>query len=396
MKKTIYSDIICLDARNLTEEAAAQIESINDVMLMLISEQSAPLLSRIKLSDVTVTLLSKNDTKLLCTNGQHTYTAGSTQKNIFLLVNGQLRFDPTVTAEEIESAIVGGIVNGQAIGSATQISALTGAGVQINGKVVVYPDGARLRSGNTAITMQECMMIPENAKLHILRRVMLEEGCAEILHKRAIKISCQNQIFVSNSDIALMASIYDGDPSSCIVVPDGYQLVPRGLTITRQNAITLQGQSFVYGTVYIHQVNHAHLSRLESLHVTGKVYLPVEQMDLWLPLIKGEPEWFPYEGELLLVDSTETISRLTAPKTIINNGALTFSKTLAPEHLKEHVKLFMNDGVMTALPDQIAALQDVLLNNGQITPTNTKHSDTSAKPQDPNFNQITDMTQYVL
>ncbi|NLO84917.1 MAG: hypothetical protein GX096_05760 [Clostridiales bacterium] len=395
MKKTIYENISYLDARNLTPEAAQGIESISNTAFLLVSEQSAQLLSGIEMSNISSTLLMKDEMNLVHVNGQHIYTAGGSTQNLYLMINGQLTFDQSVTAVEIASAVVGGVVNGQAIGSASQISAMTQVGVMVNGQSVIYPDGARLRKGNTPLTPNECMMIPENSKLYILKRVMLEAGSAEILHSRNIKIDCHKQLFVAKSDAALMSYIYDGDPSRCIIIPDGFTLRQSSLTVTRQNALTLQGSLCIYGSVYIHEVNPAHLSRLEALHITGKIYVPVDQMDLWIPLIQGEPEWIPYEGTLQLIDGVATIGALTAPKTIINHGVATLSPELTSELLQKNMKLIINDGVLNATPAQITALGDVMISNGQIN-TLEDESDASSKPRDPSFNYISNIAMYVL
>lgn len=395
MKKTIYQDICYLDARSLTPKAAEGIESIRDVALLLVSEKSAPLLSGIKVSDISSTLVLKDDINLVRVNGQHIYSAGGSKQNLYLMINGQLIFDQSITAEEITSAVAGGVVNGQVIGSASQIGAMTQAGVLVNGQSVIYPDGARLRKGRTPLTPDECMMIPENSKLYLLKRVMLEAGSAEILHRRSIKIDCHQQLFITKSDAALLSSVYDGDPSQCIIVPDGFTLRQSSLTVTRQNAMTLQGSLCIYGSVYIHEVNPAHLSRLETLHVMGKIYVPVDQMDLWLPLIQGEPEWIPYEGTLQVIGGVATISALAAPKTIINHGVATLSPELTPALLEQHMKLMINDGVLNASPQQLTALGDVMINNGQLNMPEDE-SDAAGKPRDPDFNYITDINMYTL
>ena len=50
--KTVIQDVVVLDARNASAEAIADIVAVRDVVLLLLSERTAPLFSHVKCEDV--------------------------------------------------------------------------------------------------------------------------------------------------------------------------------------------------------------------------------------------------------------------------------------------------------------------------------------------------------
>ena len=394
MKQIVYEDIVCLDARRLSEEAAVGIRAIRDVTLVLVSEASAPILARIPMADVCNVICLPEDAECLSVNGQHTLTSGGVPAKLYLIVNGQLTIDPEMTPSQIAQTVAGGIVNGQLCGTASQLQAINLTGIRLNGQAVAYPDGYRLRQGKQPLGLGECAMLAEGAKLYLTRQVLLEPGVPGVLRARDVKLDSRAQIFLYENDASAMAEIYTGDSSKCIPLPDGFTLRMDGLSVNRRNASALRGKLYVDGDLLAEPVDFVRLKALECLHVTGRAYIPLEAMDGWLSLVVGEPEWMPYEGRLLVNRAALRLSRLTEPTAILNRGVLTLDAALAPEVLREKVTLLENNGMLEGTPAQLAALCEALCGNGA---TRTPDSaDETAPPKDPDCIYISDIVSHVI
>lgn len=382
MKPVIYENIACLDARNLTEEKAASIRAIRNVGTLFVSEASAPLLNRIPMEGVASIAVLPNGARCLSVNGQHTLSACDHATQLYLMINGQLLMDPSLTPDQITRAVVGGKINGQMIGSASQMLALNATGIQLNGQSVTYPDGYRLRRGHAPFTKSECSLLAHGTSLCLCKGTELELGTAELLRERCIKLAVTGKIFVHEIDLSAMAEIYAGDTGLCVVIPDGYTLCEDGLTLTRRNIAARRGKFFVHGDLLGEPDAFAFAKSLEDIRVTGKAYVPLADMDGWLSVVSGQPEWMPYEGCLLTNQNTLDLdeSALTQPVAILNHGVLTLDASLSAETLADRVTLLENNGVVKARQAQLSALRSVLCGSGATVAAEASATESSDLP----------------
>lgn len=393
--KTRLKDIALLDMRKTTEETIANIDKIQDVAVLLVSPDTRAFTSRVQLEDVACVQEVPNDVDLLVQNGRYTLSAGALlQKPSFLLINGQMFIEKDVTAEQITQNIKGGIINGQLIARKVHANAMLAAGVNINGVNVTFPDDAIYRESNAPLTVTEAEAL--KAPLYLAGKTQIEKGVSAILQQKNLMLYGMSAVMVDESDIGSFYAIWKGT-GKVHSVPNDFTVMRGNQDIDRGKALMLRGKRFVLGNVCLREsVQPGDLKALEGLCITGTLTIPMHLLDTVLPLLHNEPELVPYEGTLITIDGSRTISAdldlLPEKIAIFCNGSIKIDADASAEALKQRVTLLHVDGIIHMTKEQQAALLPVMVINGEVL----LNVDADEEAKDPDVNIIEDIASYIL
>lgn len=366
--KTRIKNVAVLDMRNATEERVEQIECIENAALIITSPTSSALVPKMRIRNVASIVEVPDRAEVLTVNGVHTLTISDDMPPLFLMINGVLEVSPETAPEAISRQVVGGYINGKIIASASQLAALMAKGVNVNGKSLGYPDGARLRVTKDPLTAAEALA--QKGPIYLGSRVRIEDGAVETLDAAGIVLYGDSGAIISQSAAEMFYRIWSGS-GKVLTIPEGYALMEGdqqfdGLTVRR-----LRGKRFVDGDIVLTDAVTADaLAGLESLMLTGRLFAPEAALDRVLDVLEGDPELFPYTGTLMRISGKETLSAdigmLPERVAIVVDGVLSIAPEASPEALRMRISLLFVGGVVTMTAAQQAALRAVTVSEGHV------------------------------
>ena len=367
MKRTMYKNIAVLDARNVTAESAQTIYEIKNVAMMLVTPQSQRALAGVPMKNIATTSMLQDDVGLMQINGQGTLGGEMFEesgdvpcKRIVLQVNGQVIVEPSLKPETISKYICGGCVNGQIIASESQMLALYGTGVMLNGQAETTPDGYERRSGGDPLTAAEVNSWADGARKYMTKRVRVEEGVLAEVKARGMKIA--GRLIVAQEEAELLSAVYEGDTSKCLFVPCGTRLIPKSLIIDRRSVLTLRGDLWVTGDVTLAaDVTETMLAGIRSLHVQGKLFIPGVLVDALMEKVNEDVRWMPYEGKLVTNDEDLTIDTDLLEEydeiSLVNKAEMAIDSDVSADLLRRKIAMVYNDGEIRGDKKQLAVLR---------------------------------------
>lgn len=386
--KKIIGNAALVDARKLTPETVKTAPEIRNAALILVSEQSKELLMALRIGNVASVVCVPDEAALHVINGVGTLSAGTLlEKRLFILINGKLHIAHDVMPEEIANSVAGGVINGKVFCSASQLAALQGCNVQINGKAEAYPDGCRPREGGSPITAMEACTLSEGEKLYLCGRTMLEKGALDKLNERGVRLYGAGLILYE-SDAEKLGACWQGDSSRLRLVKDGYRILTENQYINRRNALTFRGALDIIGDVVIDSdVEAPMLDAVQRLRIEGALWVPMALMQRMMEKVEGDVEWMPYEGALIrctdvLTLTGEMVDYWPERVTLLNSGVMEIAKDIEPETLKKHIVLFDNAGQITLTKAQHGALRMAFTGTGVIDEYKNEEKEESGAPDE--------------
>lgn len=369
--KKIIRNVAALDLCGATAESLAEISAIEDVALVLLTPRVRSLMQHIAVRDVVMVKEVPDSARMLMFNGELLLTADQLAQTCFLMVNGRLRLDESMTPELIVDMVAGGMVNGELIAGEKQLAALLQCGVQVNGRNTVIPEGFRLRESRSPISVQEAAGM--SGAWMRLGKVILEPGAAKILRQRGVKLTGTAGAVIPQEDAEDFYALWQGQGEMTLLEANT-RYVADDLTLRGTDAmLKLRGERYVAGNLTLMDtVTPAHLAGMGRLWVTGTLMLPEALLDTVLPRLANEPELAPYQGKLLVDEEKmelgeAELSAYTQGVTLLVQGQLDLREDLAPEVLREKVRLLYNCGQVILNTEQQAALLPVTINQGHLS-----------------------------
>lgn len=369
--KTRIKNTAVLDMRKATEEAVEQIESVRNVAVVLVSPQTRALAARMDIRNMAAMIEvdeRDEDVELMQVNGECRLSAFP-QKSVFLMANGVLRIDPKLDAQEIARSLRGGIVNGEMWGAGAQLDAMLGAGVHVNGEMVVIPQGFVLREGKGPLTVAEARGMEASAFL--AGRTVIEAGVCRVLADKGLQLGGKHAVFVPEAEQALFYTLWQGR-GRVVVIPEGYRLLTGDQVVGRRDIIRLRGKCMVDGTLCLREdVDEGALAAIEGLRVTGALVMPEAVMLAVVDRLQNDPELLPYTGELVQLNGQfaigeEGLAQMPQRMAILADGVLSIDPKLDPSLLRQRITLFNNDGMLELTQAQHMALLPVITGDGHI------------------------------
>lgn len=369
--KKIIRNVAALNLCGATAESLADIALIEGVAVVLVTPQVLPLMQHVEMRDVAAVREVPDDVRTLMFNGELLLTADQLAQPCYLVVNGRLRLDESMTPELIASMVSGGMVNGELIAGGKQQAALLHCGVQVNGKNTVIPEGFRLRESGAPITAQEAAGMTGGWMR--TGKTILEPGAAKTLRQRDVKLTGTAGAVVPQEDAEDFYALWQGQ-GEITLLEANTRYVADDLTLRGTDAmLKLRGERYVAGNLTLMDtVTPAHLAGMSRLWVTGTLMLPEALLDTVLPHLENEPELVPYQGKLLVDEEKmelgeAELSAYTQGVTLLVQGQLDLREDLAPEVLREKVRLLYNCGQVILNAEQQAALLPVTINQGHLS-----------------------------
>lgn len=394
--KTILKNIAVLDARNATAERCAEIERMENVALILTSEASKPHLARIAQKNIASVVVIPNGANLTQINGRYTLT-GDTER-VFLMVNGEMDVDPSLSPEAISRAIMGGVVNGRVLCTASQAAALHAANLMVNGVISAYYDGCALRRGKEPYTESEARA--QEKPPYFMKRVFFEPGAAKTLLDKGLRAFGGKGVLGRANDADALRAVWDGQ-GEIILIPEGYAVQHEDLDIRATNAFRLRGSVYLMGDLMLREdVPPSAIERLTGLFVRGTLTLPVSLCDAVMERLQNGPEIIAYEGAPVVNEEklrlrAEGLSAMPEAITIFNDGMLSIDGDVEPDMLRARVRAIYNDGRLSLSPAQRGALTGRIFGDGTVT-DGAEDAEKKSEAPDPNLLVIENAAQYVL
>lgn len=369
--KKIIRDVAALNLCGATAESLAEIAAIEDVALVLLTPRVRPLMQHIALREVAMVKEVPDSARMLMFNGELLLTADQMARDCVLMINGRLRLDESMTPELIASMVAGGMVNGELIAGEKQLAALLHCGVQVNGKNTVIPEGFRLRESDAPISVQEAAGMTGGWMR--LGKVILEPGAAKMLREKGVKLAGTAGAVIPQEDAENFHALWQGQ-GEITLLDASVRYVPEDLTLRGADAVLkLRGDRYVAGDLTLTEtVAPAHLAGLGRLWVTGTLMLPEALLDTVLPHLANEPELVPYQGKLLVDEGQMQLGEAELAVydqgvTLLVQGRLELREDLAPQTLREKVRLIYNCGQVELNAEQQAALLPAAINQGHFS-----------------------------
>lgn len=206
-----------------------------------------------------------------------------------------------------------------------------------------------------------------------LGKVILEPGAAKMLRQRGVKLTGTAGAVIPQEDAEDFYALWQGQ-GQITLLEANTRYVADDLTLRGTDAmLKLRGERYVAGNLTLMDtVTPAHLAGMGRLWVTGTLMLPEALLDTVLPRLANEPELAPYQGKLLVDEEKmelgeAELSAYTQGVTLLVQGQLDLREDLAPEVLREKVRLLYNCGQVILNAEQQAALLPVTINQGHLS-----------------------------
>jgi hypothetical protein len=387
--KTI-ENVAVLDIRSATEESIAGISRISNVAMLLFSRETAPLVTRSKINVVNVAALMEVPADAKFINGQEVFSHDyfkdlSTPLNI--VVNGQVRVDPDVPAEDIEKGLGELYINGQILYPEHLAGVVQSKIHRMNGQSQTYAKGDKVAVGRLILDENYLRSLDDSSVLVVIGNLKIPQVLPnDLLGQKLKRVQVIGEIVCREENAQTIFACLDNKTGSVKVtaIPTGFELVEKQLVLDADMLESLPARKlYCTGRIQIDRnVDPAALDKsLEALVVKDMVICPAA--------LKGvisrkcnmlETRAVFYEGELWLVEGESNMlaSRfdyLEGKATMVVLGELVIAPDIDSRVLIDRLAKVHNLGVISCTSKQRGAIQALLgLSDGELvssTPTET-------------------------
>ncbi len=359
-----------LDLRKATEAALARIGRIGNVNLLLYSQETAGLVTRLRLGNVNTSVMVPAGVEAKPIMGSvmidRDYLHGLTAP-LYLVVMGQVIVDADVPAEDIEKGLSGLVVLGHIFYPENLREAVLSKLVRLNGQSKVYPHLDHFHSGALVLDEEYLQRLPDGAGLVVLGNLHLPKVLPnDLLERKLGKLFVGGKVVMHEENMAVVQSrLLDGSGKGR-VIPTGFELVDRPLTLDAGLLPFLPGKK-LYCTervVVAADVTAALLDKqLEALVAKDLVVCPASLRAVMAKKMNLlETRTIFYEGTLWLVDDAMKLDAsrfeyLDGPATLVVLGEVEIDPALDPKVLADRLAKVHNMGAIRCTPAQAGAIQ---------------------------------------
>ncbi len=280
MAKKLMINCGTCDARNVSEETLQAYENIIiNCGEIIVTPETKVLLSRygvtINCGDI---MELEKDVKIQSVNGSvQIRSTDRIQEKVFLDVNGKLEIGPNT--QEVLKQYVGICVNGKVL-CPESVSGSLGA-VSVNGKTVVYPDGAVVLKKNAVIDRTFALRAREKLYWSEKRMIMADTKLDPVqLAAKGASFQAEEAIIAESLVEGLIDTI--DEKTEIIIVPDGTVVVQDDLVLNELAVKKNGDRLYVLGDLDVEKGAGPWLERLSYLNIRGDVKVPKDLKDLLL------------------------------------------------------------------------------------------------------------------
>jgi hypothetical protein len=393
-----------LDIRKATPEAVAEISGVGNCNLALYSPETASLLAKLSFGNLNSTIELPVEVKVDTVMGKTTIRReyfDNQPAAFYLVVMGQIIFEPDVTVESIEKGINGLVIMGEAFCPEHLQGAVQAKTRSLMGKIKTYPALKHLRREAFELDLNALSALEDNTEMVVLDSLTMPEVLPDALFAQKIsKLLVMGDIkcHAENAD-ALKARLLDGS-GPVTAIPAGFTVVDRPIVIDDDLLESLSAKKlWCQELVQIDAgVTAAVLDEhLENIIGQDRILCPQALKSTFAKkcdLLKNKVVF--YEGMLWKVDDERTLrasflETVEEKITLYVSGELTIDPAVDYKVLAARLAKVHNFGQIICTPDQMGAIEARLgLSEGQLVDS-TKEEE-AEEPSGDNIGNVNILT----
>lgn len=303
MKKLTVNCATC-DARSVTQQT---LESFESIMINAATIITTPA-SKVLMAQYHVTMNCANaltldeDAELITVNGKSEIKpSDAVTGKKYLVVNGKVSIAPG--SEKVLEHYVGMLINGKVICPESLSGAL--GMMTVNGKTVVYPDGAVILEGSTVINKLFTLRAKNKLYWADKRLIMADPQLdPAALAAKGASFSAP-EVIITESLVDGLLPLID-EKADIQVVPDGTTVVDDDVKLTNGTIRRYGDKIYVLNDFEAGKDSAEALERIEYLHICGDAEVDAQVEELFYQ--KAE-----IEGEVTVLSPTGAGAFRTCP-----------------------------------------------------------------------------------
>jgi hypothetical protein len=377
--KNRFGNIGLLDLRSATAESIAELGAVENIGLVLVSPETAPLVVMIQAGNIGGTLEASAEAKLLAgqvTLGREFFK--DMKAPIEIVIAGQLTIEGDVEPEQIEKFIGKISVAGQLTYPQKLTGALNSIATCVSGQLLPYvSEKAKIINGRLRIDGPYLESLPNGSSIVVNGAVRVEKDIPlALLESKVSKLMVNGKLICSAENSATIYARLVGTPGKITEVPLGHELFERPLDLDNDMLSHLKSKKiFCLNRVVIGDdvTPQALEQRIENIVFKEVVICRQNLRSSVMNLCDLQStQIVPYEGELWLVDDEMTLNSsrfefLEGKATIVVNGELRIDPKVEPKVLAANLAKVHNNGEIYCSESQLGALQARLgLSSGEF------------------------------
>jgi len=375
----IIGNVNILDLRNATEAAVAGIKKIGNANIVLYTQKTAGLITRLNISNLNLTVQVPQDATVQRTMGpvviNRDYFKGQ-QKSVYLVVMGPVTVEPDVPMADIEKLFGGMTVMGPLI-CPESLAGQMRAKSTVLGPTIAYPANGQVHMGSLTLDQLHLDAMTDGAELTVIGSLSVPAVLPnDVLERKLGKLTVFGEIKCHEENARIIKAHLTSHTESFTIIPAGFALVKRPLTLDSATLGSLPARKLycsewvlVSGDVAAATLDE----RLDAIFTPQTIVCPAalrsvlaRKCDLLAMRVAF------YEGELLLIDDKRRLqaTRLNLLKgkaTLVVFGELTLAPDITSQMLLDRFARVHNLGQILCTPEQMAVVESLLgLHEGEL------------------------------
>jgi hypothetical protein len=363
-------NVVNLDIRHATEEAAAGIERIGNVVNLIYSPETAGLIGKLGIGNIVNRIEVPAGATIrhgdLILNHE---ILSQLQDPLSTVVFGRVQIEPDVTADDVAQCIRHLSVFGQLLVPEDLVGAIKDKVYLARGPMQTYPRGVRLVARSLTLDRHFIRSCADGTKLMVTGKLNASQVLPDDLLAQKIAqihvgdgVTCREE----NSATLLPRLVHQGGPPHVTVIPAGFELVERPLTLSAALLKAMPARK-LYCTELVRVGEDVDTDALDgaldALIAKDIVLCPAALSPvLGQKLDVLETDVLFYEGQLRLIEeggslSAASLEHAQEKLAVVVLGALTIDADVPPELLADRVAAVHNRGMIAGTADQVAILQ---------------------------------------
>lgn len=360
-----------LDVRDIAEDMALDIAKIENIGMLIESDESQVLLKNCEKVNVGATVKIPKEVKIIAQNGEmkidKDYLEGLLEA-VAIMVNGSLTIENDVDIKLFDEKIYSIIVNGELVCSKKLAGIVQSKGL-VNGEIIKYNNDYRFFNGNFKLTNSFLKSLKPNSKLAFEQLLIIEDVDAKLLEERISNIQVLDKL--------IMVDEYEDEISPYI---DEYYavnktLVPQGVKGVKyeDDDICIDDSSikkydhtvlYVDGEVEIYLRDDVAFDQYIEHLICDTVICDEKTYDIIKNSLDDDTEVEIIKGKLLKNKGKLILSEdLDEKVTIRNMGKLVIDENLDFEKFNENVVAIVNYGLIEAPEDKLNIVKSKVTDN---------------------------------
>lgn len=376
----VLGNVGVLDLTNASEESISGIDSIDNVGLLLYSEDTAKLIQRLNTQNLGLSLKVPKDCGLV--QGQiemdSQYLKGI-KEPLSLCIMGQLVIKPDVMEEDLERAIKEITVSGQIICPERLTGIIQSKCGKSMGKVLRYSSNYSIKMGNLNMNNQFLSSIDKPISIAIMGVVsLMDDMDMDLLDEKIEGIDVMGKVLIREEYLNLFnKKAHSMDQCTIQIIPKGYVYFTEDLyldpiNIKKLNNIRIYSEGLIsFDPNITKELLEGHIEKIES---KDAIVCTRALKEAVLGLCGDvSTRICDYTGRVLIIDGERKLTQselkyTPGPITYIVKGDFLIDDNVLPETFMEKVEYIDNFGDITCDTEHYGLIQSKLrISEGDIT-----------------------------